>query len=285
MDTQRWKTELAETLATVEAQLADDPGNFKALWAASFFGSLTPTPSEPIRAAGARFDAESSRLSDEELAERFRELGIADLLEVLWVGLNENSYGWQAIPAIAECFGGIVEDADRLCAMAWRPINNGYTEGEILRTCDRLFKRALQLDPQNPEARYFYSHAGFREDLLEEGIELPPPDDRDGAPRVRELVARFERGEHPLNLSCEMETIEVDTTEVVEALIEGLSAHEWRCRAQCAKALGRARVDRPLVIEALDQLMDEETQQRVTEKALIAMEEVLRSCAESAPGG
>ncbi len=190
---------------------------------------------------------------------------VAELLSTLWKGLLESHYTGRELLVLADALCVLVRDADTLASLAHHACMfhgswHSAAKAEIL-GAERLARAALAIDPDHDSALWLYSCDDFLARFNQtrpkgtpklHGPPVPRPDAASWVKRVEDTLARFDAGEHPIDLFMRIEVVPVDAPEVVNALVHGLAhTEEWRGQKACAEALGRATVNLDRVCEAL----------------------------------
>lgn len=268
MDEREMQRQVDEAVAQALERLEEEPDSLVALFTAEAFGAMAQAPSEALKQARARFADERRRLGDEKLARALRGAGALTLLTNIWSGLGQSHYYGEEIGILADWILFLADDAGSLGQLPYAIGNWCGSWHEVDRpaadACERLAAAALALDPEEEASLWLYAQDDFLA-AVNRGREkaarvFGPPVARktpaQAVAKIERVLARYEAGDHPLDIPS-LDTIPVDSPEVVSALIAGLECAEWRGRVRCVNALGRATVDVERAVEALCRVIDQ----------------------------
>jgi hypothetical protein len=198
-----------------------------------------------------------------KLVQNLKKNNAVNYLEYIWELFHYYHISNKIILDISEWIVLTCNDPVQLAKFAYTPDN--YNPGFscisfiVIESIEKIAAAILKIDPNNKDALYLYSQEDFMQKVnkkknKENIISGPPVKDKGSEQWVKiiqDIILRFEKGEHPLNLYVEMEMVPVKTSEVVNALIDGLNCKEWRGQKACCEALGRTKLEFEKVVITL----------------------------------
>ena len=177
-----------------------------------------------------------------------------------WNDLGQSHFDGPELDALATQIVGATRDAEKLAQLpyavgnwngSWRQVGK-----HAAAACEKIARAALAIDPSNEAALWLYAQEDFlwsvnrwrKKGERLTGAPVPKLSTQKAVAKIERILEMFVRGTHPLSIPS-LDTIAVDSPEIVDALIAGIDCKEWRGGLRCIEALGRAEVELPRVLD------------------------------------